>query len=58
MIIKSGWYQVKIENNSPTNKEVRFYNEWVERCGDKWDLSGMGDVSVVNIIKAESDDKS
>ncbi len=56
MGIKDGWYQVKIENNSPKDKEVRFYNEWVERCGDKWDLSGMGDVSVVNIIKAESDE--
>jgi hypothetical protein len=57
MEIKDGWYWVKIENNSPSDKEVRLYNEWIERCGNNWDLSGMGDVSVASIIKAESDDK-
>lgn len=57
MEIKDGWYQVKIENNSPTEKEVRFYKEWVERSGNNWDLSGMGDVSVTDIIKAESNDE-
>lgn len=56
MDIVEGWYQVKIKNNSPDKNQVEFYNEWVEFIAGAWELSGMGDVSVVAIIKAESDE--
>tara|TARA_R110002126_G_scaffold283375_1_gene432531 strand:- start:306 stop:476 length:171 start_codon:yes stop_codon:yes gene_type:complete len=54
LIGKDGWYRVKIKNNSPDEGEALYYDEWVEFIDGHWDLSGMGNVSVARVIKAES----
>lgn len=52
--LECGWYFVVIKNDNKGDNQCSKYNEWVELTEEGWDLSGMGNVSVLNVLKKES----
>ena len=51
--LDSGWYWVIVKNDNTGDDQCDQYNEWVELTENGWDLSGMGNVSVLKVLKKE-----